>query len=189
MAIGCHEVTFWISETAQGWLGWCAVSLPGQAPPGHGVSRQRVQIRCRCSGLSGSRGFVPGLFCFLLAPTRSCCCGFRFHLLAGLTDPGQPVLTPPQFIGQITAAVALAIAPILLGIEDLDLLAKPQDLDKQIAQRVEIAVAELTDPAVVRLLVTGQHPERQVLVAGPLDLVPPARWPAARQAGGDDAHA
>ena len=38
--------------------------------------------------------------------------------------------------------------------------------------------AELTYAAVVRLLVAGQHPEGQILVAGPLDL-----------AGGDRAHA
>ena len=49
-------------------------------------------------------------------------------------------------------------------------LAEPQDLHKQITERLEVAAAELTDPAVVRLLVAGQHPEGQVLVAGPLDL-------------------
>ena len=113
----------------------------------------------------------------------------RFYLLAGLANPGQEVLTPPQFIPQITAAVALAVAPILLGIKDLGLthqgvdlllqlffgfehalvahglvlagiglhlgavqrpmaqahharlLAEPQDLNEQVAQRVEVAAA------------------------------------------------
>ena len=60
------------------------------------------------------------------------------------------------------------------------LLAQPQDLDKQIPESVEVAAPELTDPAMVRLLIPGQHPEGQVLVAGALDLVPPAGWPAAR---------
>jgi hypothetical protein len=55
------------------------------------------------------------------------------------------------------------------------LLAEAQDLHKQLAQRLRIATAELTDPAVVRLLVAGQHPEGQILVAGPLN-----------PAGGDD---
>ena len=49
------------------------------------------------------------------------------------------------------------------------LLARPQDLNKQIFQRIEVAAAELADAAVVRLLVAGQHPEGQILVAGPLD--------------------
>ena len=49
-------------------------------------------------------------------------------------------------------------------------LAEPQDLHKQRAQGLQVAAAELTDPAVVRLLVAGEHPEGQILVAGPLDL-------------------
>lgn len=57
-------------------------------------------------------------------------------------------------------------------------LTEPQDLNEQIAERVEIAVAEVTDAAVVLLLVTGPYPERQVLMGGTLELV-----------GGDDAHA
>ena len=58
------------------------------------------------------------------------------------------------------------------------LLAQPQDLHKQITQGLKVAAPEFTDSAVVRLLVAAQHPESQVLVAGPLD-----------PAGGDDAHA
>jgi hypothetical protein len=33
---------------------------------------------------------------------------------------------------------------------------------------------------VVRLLVAGEHPKGQILVAGALNQVPPARWPTAR---------
>ena len=58
------------------------------------------------------------------------------------------------------------------------LLAEAQDLHKQPTERLEVAAAELTDPAVIRLLVAGEHPERQILVTGPLD-----------PAGGDDAGA
>jgi hypothetical protein len=58
------------------------------------------------------------------------------------------------------------------------LLAEPQDLNEQVAQRVEVAAPELTDSAVVWLLVAREHPEGQILVTGPLNL-----------AGGDDAHA
>jgi len=57
-------------------------------------------------------------------------------------------------------------------------LAQPQDLNKQTLEGIEIAPTEVTDPAVIRLLVTGQYPEGQILVTGPLDL-----------AVGDDAHA
>ncbi len=48
-------------------------------------------------------------------------------------------------------------------------LAEPQDLHKQIAQGLKVAATELTDAAVVRLLVGREHPEGQILVAGPLD--------------------
>ncbi len=58
------------------------------------------------------------------------------------------------------------------------LVAQPQDLNEQTLEGIEVAAPELADPAVVRLLVAGQHPEGQVLVAGSLDL-----------AGGDDANA
>ena len=56
------------------------------------------------------------------------------------------------------------------------LLAEPQNLHNQPTERLEVAAAELTDPAVIWLLVAGEHPERQILVTGPLDPV-----------GGDDA--
>jgi hypothetical protein len=58
------------------------------------------------------------------------------------------------------------------------LLAQPKDLHKQALEGIEVAAAELADPAVVGLLVAGQHPEGQILVAGTLDL-----------AGRNDAHA
>ena len=57
-------------------------------------------------------------------------------------------------------------------------LAEPQDLQKQLAQGLQVAATQLTDAAVVRLLVGREHPEAQILVAGPLD-----------PAGGDGAHA
>jgi len=58
------------------------------------------------------------------------------------------------------------------------LLAQPQDLNVatgfraavQILESTEVAAPELADPAVVRLLIAGQHPECQILVAGALDL-------------------
>jgi hypothetical protein len=154
--------------------------------------------------------------------------GFCFQGFARPADRRQPVLSPLQLLGKITAQLPLAVLAVLLGIQDLDLaqqlpdlllqlglglehplvahglvltgiglhlgaiqrhkpqahhagfLAEPQDLHKQITERLKVATAELTDAGVVRLLVAGQHPEGQVLVAGPLDLVPPARWPAAR---------
>ena len=58
------------------------------------------------------------------------------------------------------------------------LLAQLQDLNEQIAQGIKVPAAEFTDATVIRLLVTDQHPKRQVLVARAPDL-----------AGGDDAHA
>jgi hypothetical protein len=65
------------------------------------------------------------------------------------------------------------------------LLAQLQDLNEQTAQSIKVATAEFTvaagfcEPvaAVVRLLVTGQHPESQVLVASQPNPL-----------GGDDAH-
>ena len=49
------------------------------------------------------------------------------------------------------------------------LLAQAQNLPEQMTQRVEVAAPELTDAAVIRLLVASQDPEGQILVAGPLD--------------------
>ncbi len=131
-----------------------------------------------------------------------------------------------QLVGQLAAQIPLAVAAILLGIQNLGLadqgvdlllqlllssehalvahgfvlgaiglnlgavqrhmtqahhprfLAQPQNLHEQTLEGIEVAAAELADPAVIRLLVTGQHPKGQVLVAGTLDL-----------AGRDDADA
>jgi hypothetical protein len=47
-----------------------------------------------CIRLSGSRRSGPGLLCFLLPLPSRRCSSLRFHLLAGLTNPGQTVLTP-----------------------------------------------------------------------------------------------
>jgi len=49
------------------------------------------------------------------------------------------------------------------------LLAQPQNLHKQSRQRIEMNEAEIAEPAVVRLLVAGEHPEGGILPAGPLD--------------------
>jgi hypothetical protein len=45
------------------------------------------------------------------------------------------------------------------------LLTQPQDLDEQTLESVEVPAPELADPAVVRLLVAGEHPKGQILVA------------------------
>ena len=60
------------------------------------------------------------------------------------------------------------------------LLAQPQNLNEQALEGIEIAAPEIADPAVIRLLITGEDPKGQILVAGALNLVPPARWPSAR---------
>jgi hypothetical protein len=57
---------------------------------------------------------------------------------------------------------------------------EPQELNEQTAEGIEVAEAKVADPAEIQLLVPRQHPKRQILVTGPIDLVPPARWPAAR---------
>ena len=49
------------------------------------------------------------------------------------------------------------------------LLAEAQDLHKQPTERLEVAAAELTDAAVIQLLVAGQHPGRQILITGPFN--------------------
>lgn len=58
------------------------------------------------------------------------------------------------------------------------LLTKPQDLNEQVLEDIEVTAPGVTNAAVVRLLVGGEHPEGQILEAGALDL-----------AGGDDANA
>jgi len=50
------------------------------------------------------------------------------------------------------------------------LLTHLEHLDKQSGQGSQVTAAEIADPAVVRLLVAGQHPEGGVLPAGLLDL-------------------
>jgi len=49
-------------------------------------------------------------------------------------------------------------------------LAQPQDLNEQTLEGIKVAAPEFADPAVVRMLNPGEHPEGQVLVASPLDL-------------------
>ena len=48
-----HEVAVGVGEVALGLLGWCAIGLPGQAPPGHRITGQRLQIRRFQAGLLG----------------------------------------------------------------------------------------------------------------------------------------
>jgi hypothetical protein len=50
------------------------------------------------------------------------------------------------------------------------LLAQPQHLHKQARQCIEMHEGKITDPAVIRLLVAGEHPKSRILPAGPLDL-------------------
>ena len=50
------------------------------------------------------------------------------------------------------------------------LLAQPQNLNKEPSQSTKVAAAEIADPAVVGLLVTGEHAEGCVFPAGFLDL-------------------
>ena len=154
------------------------------------------------------------------------CGGLGLQFPAGPADRLQPILPAPEFLRQVAHAVALAVAIVLLGVEDLrlaqqrsdlllqlllrfehpcvahgfvlagiglhlraiqchmakahhaGLLAEPQDLNKQCLKTTEVLAAEVTDPAVIRLLVAGDHPKGGILVAGPLDF-----------SGGRDAHA
>jgi hypothetical protein len=134
------------------------------------------------------------------------------------------ILAALHFLGQLIAALALAVAHVFLGVDHLGLaqqrcnlrlqlglgiensltaqclmfggigldlgaieghvaqahqarlLTQPQHLHKLARQCIEMNEAEITDPAVVRLLIAGEHAEGQILVARSLNL-----------AGGDDA--
>ncbi len=83
--------------------------------------------------------------------------------------------------GLVLGGIGLNLGAIERHMAQADnprLLAQPQDLHKQTLEGIEVAAPELTDTAVIGLLVAGHHPEGQILVAGTFDL-----------AGGDDAHA
>ncbi|MEA5423669.1 hypothetical protein VB716_10395 [Synechococcus sp. CCY9201] len=41
-----------------------------------------------------------------------------------------------------------------------------RDLNEQAFEGIKVAAPDFTDAAVIRLLITGQHAERQILVAG-----------------------
>jgi hypothetical protein len=45
-------------------------------------------------------------------------------------------------------------------------LAQLQDLNKQALERIKVAAAELTDAAVIGLLIAGPYAEGQILVTG-----------------------
>jgi len=90
-----------------------------------------VQLHLRslwCIGLIGCISGGSGLTSLLLALTRCISGGLRFHFLTSLTNPLQTALAATQLIGQITATVVLAIAPVLLGIEDFGLTHQGIDL-------------------------------------------------------------
>lgn len=108
-------------------LGDCHLSLPVQ----FGL------LGCRCTRLLHRSCLGSGLLCFRLSLPRCGCSGFRLHPLVGLTDPGQAVLSPPQFARQLTAAIALAVMAILLGIQDLGLVHQGVDLLLQLLLSVE----------------------------------------------------
>lgn len=162
MAVGIREVPL-------AFGGRCSIRRSCQAPPGHRVSRQRLEIRlfhtgnlsylnrilssrpglgrchlsflvqidlltCRCIRFLGGSGFGPCLLCFLVPLPRCCSCGFRFNSLPGLRDLSQAGLPAPQFIWQVGAAVALAIAPVFLGMEDLGIADQGTD---QTNRRIE----------------------------------------------------
>lgn len=61
------------------------------------------------------------LVSLLLALTRCSSSCLLFQFLARLSDPIETCLMATQFIGEITGAVGLTVAPILLGIEDVGL--------------------------------------------------------------------
>ena len=65
-------------------------------------------------------------------------------------------------LGSIQSHVAQAHQPRLLT--------QPEHLNKQPTQDSEVAATEIADPAVVGLLVAGEHPEGGVFPAGLLDL-------------------
>ncbi|TVS07979.1 MAG: hypothetical protein EA413_00125, partial [Cyanobium sp. PLM2.Bin73] len=69
----------------------------------------------------GCGRFGSGLLGIRLPLPRGSGSGFHLHLLAGLTDPGQTPLFVAQLIGQLAAQIPLAVAQILLGIQDLGL--------------------------------------------------------------------
>ena len=75
--------------------------------------------------------------------------------------------------GLVLAGVGFDLGAIQCHMAQADhasLLAQPQGLNKQTLEGVKVAATELADPAVVRLLIAGEHAKSQILVAGPLDL-------------------
>jgi hypothetical protein len=64
-------------------------------------------------------------------------------------------------------------------------LTQAQDLNEQILEGIEVEMPEVPDAAVVRLVVGGEHPEGQVLVAVTLDI---ARGNEANLVGVDQEH-
>jgi hypothetical protein len=94
-------------------------------------------LRLWCIDLARSRRSGPGYLGFLLPLPRCTSSGLRFHLLARLPNPGQPVLTTTQLIRQLTAAIPLAVPAILLRIEDLGLAHQGVDLLLQLLLGLE----------------------------------------------------
>ena len=70
-------------------------------------------------------------------------------------------------------ALALTLVPSRTHVpkaHHAGLLAQPQDLNKQTFESIKVAATEVADPAVVLLLIAGEHTESQILIAGPIDL-------------------
>ena len=74
--------------------------------------------------------------------------------------------------GLVLGGIGLDLGAILIHVAQTHpsrLLAQPQHLHEQTRQRIEVHAAEIIDPALVRLLVAGEHTECRILTAGPLD--------------------
>jgi len=77
---------------------------------------------------AGGSCFAPGLVGFLMPLTRCSNSGLHLHLLAGLSEPGGAVLAAPEFIRQITATLAHAVALVFLDIKNFGLTNQGVDL-------------------------------------------------------------
>ena len=74
--------------------------------------------------------------------------------------------------GLVLLALAFTLVPSRATCPRLTIPAfgQPQDLNKQILERIKVAAPKVTYPAVLGLLIASEYPERQILVAESLDL-------------------
>jgi hypothetical protein len=108
------------------------------------------------------------LFCgagLLLAAAGVISGGLRLQLGLGFE---HPLMAHGLVFGSIGLDLG-AVEGHVAQAHQARLLAQPQHLHKQARQCIEMNEAEITDPAVIRLLVAGEHPEGGILPAGPLD--------------------